>query len=390
MRLSIGSVAHGGYCVARHEGQVVFVRGTLPGEVVEATVTRAGRRNRFLFADATEILEPAAGRVPAPCPFSGPGRCGGCDWQHADLPTQRQLKAAVLAEQLQRLGGVTVPVEVAPVQGDRDGLQWRTAVRYAVTEDGRLGFRKHHSHEVEPIDRCAIATARIQDADVTTLDWTGAAEVAVTEDGDGVMMLPDPDAAEEAWLQRGAYGRTWRVPSSGFWQVHPGAADALADLVVEAIAGCRTVWDLYCGVGLFAGAAAVDDPGRRVEAVESHRPAVTAARANVADLPGVQVHRADVLRWLTSDAAGRGRPDAVILDPPRKGAGERVLSAIDAVGCRRIVYVACDPSALGRDVGLLRARGYDLDSVVALDLFPMTHHVEAVAVLSRGPAPRLD
>lgn len=385
VELEIGAVANGGSCVARHDGRVVFVRHTLPGEVVLATVTGVGGGGRYWLADATTVLRTSPHRVQPPCPFSGPGGCGGCDYQHVALDEQRRWKAGVVAEQLLRLGGIDTDVPLDPVPGDAAGLQWRTRVRYAVAPDGRTGFRMHRSATVVPVEGCRIAAAAVQDAEVagdrvSEHDWAGCDEVVVVSsaDGVGVWQRPGPKPPE---VRERAAGRDWSVAGDGFWQVHPGAADALADQVVQHCAGMAPVWDLYCGVGLFAGALAAAEPGRRIAAVEGDRRAVALARRNLAGLPGVRVHRRDVRAW-TADPVGP-TPEAVVLDPPRSGAGAQVVDRLTGSAASRLVYIACDPAALGRDAGRLREAGWRLNGVRALDIFPMTHHVEAVAVFDR-------
>jgi len=157
LELQVGPVAHGGHCVARHDGQVVFVRHALPGEVVRAAVTE--QTAKYLRADAVEVLQPSPHRVQPPCPYAGPGLCGGCDFQHVALPAQRHLKAAVVAEQLRRLAGIERAVVVEPVDTAeaRDGLRWRTRMQYVHLPDGRRGLRRHRSHDVVPIAQCLIA-----------------------------------------------------------------------------------------------------------------------------------------------------------------------------------------------------------------------------------------
>lgn len=379
--LAVGPVAHGGHCVARHEGRVVFVRYALPGEVVQAEVTAEGPKGRYWFADAVTVVVAAPGRRPPPCPWAGPGRCGGCDWQHADPATQRALKAQVLAEQLRRLAGVEVDVPVQAVPGDVDGLAWRTRVRYAVAPDGRLGFRRHGSHDVQPVDACAIATEEVRAAADPAGDWRPAQEVLVTAAAGEVAVVPLPASQPAPVLVHRAAGRRWQVPADGFWQVHPGAADALVAAVRPAVAGADVLWDLYCGAGLFAGA--LGGSCRRVDAVEASQAAVGCARDNLADLAQVRVHRAGVARWLGSAPERRGTPDAIVLDPPRTGAGRRVMESLTASAATALAYVACDPAALGRDLAVLLAGGWNLHGVTGLDLFPNSAHLEAVAVLRR-------
>ena len=376
-------MAHGGHCVARHEGRVVFVRHTLPGETVRAVVTDGAEGSSFWRADAVEVLAPSPDRVPPPCPWSGPGRCGGCDWQHVSVSAQRALKAEVVREQLSHLAHLDVAVDVEPVPGDVDGLGWRTRVTWAVAEDGSAGLRRHRSHEVVPVDSCRIAHPLVDGAGVTRRTWPGAGSVEVSASvatGDRLVL---PDGRGDGVLTEVVGDRAFRVTGGGFWQVHPGAAGTLLAAVTD---GLRpqpgdTALDLYGGVGLFAARLAeVVGPTGRVTLVESDRVAVADARHNLAEFPTVRVERGrvdHVLRRLRT-----GRADLVVLDPPRSGAGRAVVDLVARqVRPRRVAYVACDPAALARDLTWFAERGYRLTGLRAFDIFPMTHHVECVAVL---------
>ncbi|WP_216094565.1 class I SAM-dependent RNA methyltransferase [Jiangella alba] len=393
--VDVGAVAHGGVCVARHEGRAVFVRHALPGERVRIRVTEGGTEDRFWRADAVAVLTPSPARVEPPCPWAGPGKCGGCDWQHVLLPAQRSLKAAVVAEQLERLAGLRREIVVEPVPGDDDGLGWRTRVTYAVDANGRAGLRAHRSHEVVPIDHCRIAHPEVRAARVEDGEWPGAASVEVVAANTGErQLLVDGEVAEgRRYVVEEAAGRRWRVSGGGFWQVHPGAADTLVSAVldgVEARPG-ETALDLYCGVGLFAGALAplVGSSGT-VVGVEGAREAVTDARRNLHDVPWVRLLAGRVDRVLagTGPAGMPAAADIVVLDPPREGAKAAVVRQIAARRPRVVAYVACDPAALARDLATFAAHGYRLTGLRAFDLFPMTHHVECVAILH--PAGEVD
>jgi tRNA/tmRNA/rRNA uracil-C5-methylase (TrmA/RlmC/RlmD family) len=388
VELVVGPVAHGGHCVARHEGRVVFVRHALPGERVLALVTE-DRGGSYCRADAVEVLDPAPGRVPPPCPHAGPGRCGGCDWQHASGPTQRELKAAVVREQLARLAGLPeVDVEVAPLPGGL--LGWRTRLRFAVTADGRTGLHRHRSADLEPVTECPLGTDEVAATGAGRREWPGAEAVQVVASTGGdraVVVVPADRAAQPALIGAGAVreraaGREWTVAATGFWQVHPAAADALAGCVLELLAPRpgEAVLDLYAGAGLFAGALAGRvGPHGTVVAVEADPVAAADAAANLADLPWVEVHRLRVTPALV-DRLGV-RPDLVVLDPPRSGAGPELIAALLAAGPRAVGYVACDPAGLARDLRAVADAGYRLAALRAFDLFPMTHHVECVALL---------
>jgi tRNA/tmRNA/rRNA uracil-C5-methylase (TrmA/RlmC/RlmD family) len=399
----VGPVAHGGHCVARHEGRVVFVRHTLPGERVVVRVTE-DRHPGFCRADAIEVLQASPDRVDRPCPYSGPGRCGGCDWQHVDPAAQRALKAAVVREQLDRLARLPdVDLTVEELPGGP--LRWRSRARFAVDRSGAAGLRRHRSHDVVVLDDCPITVEPAAQA-VLGQPWPGAGAVDVSVDSTGAVtttrldrrgrptssrvVRPGGGLPEEpsTRAERRAGGRDWEVEGTGFWQVHPAAADAL----VAAVAGLaevrpgETVLDLYAGVGLFGGALApaVGAEGR-VVCVESDGAACAAADANLARLPQAEVWQGDVdadgLAELLADLGTA--PDVVVLDPPRAGAGQAVSRLLAGTGARAVVYVACDPASLARDVAVFVDGGYLLAAVRGFDAFPMTAHVECVALLVR-------
>ncbi len=398
LELTVGAVAHGGHCVARDQGRVVFVRHALPGETVRAVVTEV--RKGFLRADAIEIVTPSAHRVMPPCPYAGPDRCGGCDFQHADLAYQRALKADVVREQLVRVGGLDpaeldaldVTVRALPsVAGEPDGQGWRTRVQYTVDSTGRAGLLKHRSHEVVPVDRCLIAHAAVRDTDVLLRNWPDLDAVEVVAGADAttaVLGRRGRDAATRiagpARVHERAAGREWHLPARVFWQVHPAAADTLAAVVVDLLRprpGDR-IWDLYGGVGVFAAALAPHAASTgRITVVEGSSVAAAAATECLRDLTTVTVVQSDVARALANP---RWRAvDLVVLDPPRAGAGHDVVTSVVARSPRAVVYVACDPAALARDVRMFRELGYNLTELRAFDLFPHTHHVESVALFTR-------
>ncbi len=439
-------VAHGGWCVARPDGgPVVFVRHALPGETVMARVTDV--TSRLARAEAVDILTQSPDRVKPPCPHAAPGGCGGCDWQHAALPAQRSLKAAVIRQQLKRLAGLDREVTVEALPGDEDdaplgsqrpGLGWRTRVQFAVRLDGVAGLRAHRSHEVVDIGECLITQPAITDLGLPALRWPATASVeAVVATGSGERAViitpggagpgrrppgtsrdrggstpPGPPGADSVlrraghrltpvrgrtYLSHRAAGRDWRVSAGVFWQVHPGAADVLTGAVMTALEPRPgdVALDLYCGAGLFAGALApAVGPGGTVVGVEADAAAVRDARHNLREWPWARVHKGDVAAVLRrSGPRGTGSaalPAArlVVADPPRAGLAREVIDYLSTAehGAARFAYVSCDPATLARDVGLLVAGGWALEDLRAFDAFPMTHHVECVATLVKASA----
>lgn len=363
---TLEDVAHGGTVVARIDGKATFVTGGLPGERVLVEIREEGKR--FDRGTVVEVLDAHPGRIPAPCPVARV--CGGCDWQHAGPELQRELKRRVVAEQLRRLAGVEWEGQVQAV----DPLWgWRTRMDYRVS-DGRLGLLAGRSHDVVALPQggCPIAAGAEPDVPAE------ASRVRVTEAIEGRTVIADGEVLSgPAVVTEEVSGRRYEVPADGFWQVHPAAAGVLVDAVRRAVRPqpWEDAVDLYCGVGLFAGA--LQDDGCRVLGVEVDRRAVAHARRNV---PGAHFQAASVDRFLSRLPK---RTDIVVLDPPRKGAGRTVVEAVAGMRPGRVCYVACDPAALARDLAYFAERGYAPTSIEAFDLFPQTHHVECVAALHR-------
>ncbi len=406
MELRTHAIAAGGGCVARAaDGRVVFVRHSLPDETVMARVT--GETTSFLRADAVEILEPSPDRVAPPCPHAGPGRCGGCDFQHVAVPAQRALKAALVSEQLRRLAGDVRPVVVEEVPGAPDGLGWRTRVRFAVDRTGRVGLHRHRSHDIEPVEHCRIASASVEAVGVGAQRWSGARDLEVLTSPDGGKPVVSIDTGRRRLGDRPAVnagrvvngrterephrlnfdvrGRRYQVSAGVFWQVHPGAPTVLARTVLEGLepqVGER-VADLYAGAGLFTALLAdAVGPSGAVLAIERSGRACADAARNTDGQPQVTVTRSDVTAEMVS-SSGLGDPDLVVLDPAREGAGRGVMAALAGLrpAPRRMAYVSCDPASFARDLRVMTDAGWALASLRCFDLFPMTEHVELVAML---------
>ena len=387
----IGKVAHGGHCVTRYDGRVVFVRHALPGETVRVQITAGAPGDRFLLGDAVEVLEPSEHRVVPRCRFAGPGRCGGCDWQHCELTYQRELKAAVVVEQFKRLAGLDVEVVVEALPGDVEGTRWRTRTEFAVDASGAAGLHPHHSHEVIPVDDCLISTERVIGTGVLDRRWPSARSVDVVDaSGEArAVTVPLPQGESTVpYVTERVETEDWtaefRLSARGFWQVHPGAAATYVAHVLRElapVAGERAM-DLYSGVGLFALALAdAVGPTGAVLAVESDGRAVRDAKSNLRHRPEIELRRGKVDRVLKPLVRQGIRTDLVVLDPPRTGAGKSVIKDVAALSPRAIAYVACDPAALARDVAYARDAGYGIRTLRAFDAFPQTHHVECIAVL---------
>ncbi|WP_370332176.1 class I SAM-dependent RNA methyltransferase [Mycolicibacterium hippocampi] len=396
LTLTTGAAANGGSCVARHDGRVVFVRYALPSEKVRVRVTGgAGARGSYWNADVVEVLEPSADRIESLCPIAGVHAAGCCDLAFADPAAARRLKGAVVANQLARLGGYHWRDEddaaAAPV-GELGATGWRTRVRLDTSSDGRAGFHRYHSAElVHRLDCAQLPPGML--AGIAETRWPAGSEVHVAVDDEAarhVVVSGSRGARKTTTVAEGGYeavqrvgGRSWRVPVTAFWQAHRDAPNLYSSLVADwaAMEPGMTAWDLYGGAGVFAAALAdrVGDTGR-VLTVDTSRGASRAARAALADLSCVEVLTDSVRRALTGQ---RSRADVAVLDPPRAGAGRDVIDLLAAAEVPRIVHIGCEAASFARDIGLYRGHGYTVEKLEVFDSFPLTHHVECIAVLTR-------
>jgi tRNA/tmRNA/rRNA uracil-C5-methylase (TrmA/RlmC/RlmD family) len=392
LTLVTGAPANGGSCVAHHEGRVVFVRYALPGERVRVRVS--AERGSYWHAEVIEVIDPSGDRVAPLCPIAGADGAGCCDLAFASPSAVRALKAEVVANQLERLGGHRWS-GVAEALSDGGPTGWRTRVRLDVGADGRPGFHRYHSDELVTDLRCAQLPPGMLDG-LAGADWPATAQLHVVIDDDGerhVVRTLRRGKRTAATVAEGGYeavqrvgARSWRVPVTAFWQAHRDAAAVYSGLVADwAQAGAgMTVWDLYGGVGVFAAALgdAVGESGR-VLSVDTSRSATRAARAALVDLPQVDVVTDSVRRALTARRAGARRADVAVLDPPRAGAGREVIDLLAAAGVPRVVHIGCEAASFARDIGLYRGHGYVVEKIRVFDAFPLTHHIECAALLTR-------
>jgi tRNA/tmRNA/rRNA uracil-C5-methylase (TrmA/RlmC/RlmD family) len=398
LTLTAGPPANGGSCVARHEGRVVFVRYALPGETVRARIT--DERDAYWYADAVEILDASPDRIPSLCPIAGPDGAGCCDLAFASPDAARTLKGEVVLNQLDKIAGYRPPAEprAEPV-GTGDPTGWRTRVRMGVGARGQAGFRRHHSTDIPTAPDCGQLPPGMLDG-VSDRRWPLGAEihVAIDDDGQRHVIRAGPWEGRRRGFPRPNFevveggldavqrvgDRVWRIPVTGFWQSHRDAARTYSELVATwaGLEPGMTAWDLYGGAGLFAAALAegVGEIGQ-VLSVDMSRPASAAASRALSDLPQVRVVKASVRNVLEGL---HERADVAVLDPPRKGVGKDVIKLLAAAGVPRVIHIGCEVASFARDIGLYREHGFAVADMRVFDAFPLTHHVEAIALLSRS------
>ncbi len=410
VELKLTAMAHGGSALGRHEGRVIFVPYTIPGETVRAEITEGHKR--WAKARLLKVLEPSPHRVEPPCPYFGQDACGGCQVQHMAYEAQIAFKQDVVVDQLGRVGGFEAP-NVQDIIAAAEPWSYRNNIQFSVTEEGHLGFRSADSHRIVPVDACLVSDSQLDDLwTALNMEWPqlrrltlrcGSAtgdqlaifELDHYEDFDievdfpvsCVLLLADVGSAQVVTLMGSPYlvehvaGHDYRISPTSFFQVNTGGAEALVALVREhaQLRGTDTLLDLYAGVGLF-GLTLAEDFGY-VIGVEAHPGAADDFWHNARDLENVELLEGPAEAAL---AEIEQSVDVIVLDPPRAGAGEEVVAGMVRLSPRRIVYVSCDPATLARDARYLVDAGYRLDSVQPLDMFPQTYHIESVALFVRG------
>lgn len=383
VEVEIGAIAHGGHFVARHNGQVIFVRHAITGENCKIKITAVN--SKIAHADVIEVLTPSADRITPPCKYAG--LCGGCDFQHISITAQLKFKRDIILEQFLRIGKIDLIAEGFDFQVQQlaptDGLHWRTRMDFAVSPSGKIGFYGARSNQVVEIDDCAIADERMKVSELVGRSWKSDArvEVAVSSTSEISVMRSGRSISGPTQLTEQVGGNSFRISPVAFWQSHRNAPTTLVKAAMAQLGIKAGDWvaDLYSGVGLF-GAEILQQVGKQgvVNLIESDKTAVADARKIFAKHENVNIYAGLVDQQLSQVK----RADLILLDPPRTGAGESVIKQMVKLRPRKIVYVACDPAALARDAKYLQESGYKLDHIEAFDLFPMTQHMECLAGFS--------
>jgi 23S rRNA (uracil1939-C5)-methyltransferase len=407
--LQLTDLAHGGEALGRLDGRVVFVPYGLPGETVKVELVE--ERRDFARGNLLEVLSPAPSRVEPPCRYYG--ECGGCSLQHADYQAQLEFKRQVVVEQLGRIGHFEQAAAlVRPTIGMISPWEYRNHARFTVgRRQGELCFTRRGTRRLMRIERCLLmqpainaAVEQIQDRlvgfrghQVALRHGANSGDLLVNPALEQVPELPSGQTALEEQL----FDQRFRVAAPAFFQVNTrrerrplpaglrpppwpmpddglSMAEILALVVYDRLAprGDELLLDLYCGVGTFAILLA-----RAVRAaigIEESSAAVKDARENASGLSNVSFIAGKSEQLLPSLPE---RPDAVVMDPARVGCQPEVLEALAGREIPRLVYVSCDPATLARDLAILVERGFRLEDVQPVDMFPQTYHIECVASL---------
>jgi 23S rRNA (uracil1939-C5)-methyltransferase len=429
LELHIEKLLNGGDGLARHEGQAIFVPLTAPGDRIRARIVKQSKN--FAQAQVEEILEPGPRRREAPCPHYG--QCGGCNLQHLDAPGQRQAKTDIVVDCFQRLGKLEVAGLITGPDPVGEELGYRNRIRVFGSPTGPYGLMRRASHDVVPIDSCALLPDQFNRDILPWLRMLPPVEqIVVRLDGQGGWllsafgpaarlkvfrrMMSDLPAGEAPapgclgilfnnrplwghdYLVHDIGGHKFRVSAQSFFQANQSVAEEavatvrgwLGELAAQDRLG-NLLGDLFCGVGLFSLTLA--DLFQKVVAIDSDESACRDAVNNV-DRDAAARGKVTVRQGrLGQVLAGPDLPEAelwrqavCLVDPPRTGLGKDGLKALLELQPRQVVYMSCDPATLARDAARLDEAGYRAEKIKVLDMFPQTAHIETLVLFQRPAA----
>jgi 23S rRNA (uracil1939-C5)-methyltransferase len=438
--LTIESLAHGGSGVARRDGYVVFVAGAIPGDRVRAVVGKAKRA--YAEARAVEVLEPSPDRIPAAAAHPG------VPWQVLPYERQLEVKAGQVREALERIGRLD-GFELDPIVPAVEQWRYRNKLEYSfgTGDDGELvcGFHAPGRFDrIVPMDDCLLASEPGNAVRERVLAWCraqgldawdrreqrGLLRNLVVREGRGtgelqVNLITSPGRIDVEslidavpcdglfWTQQDQLGESARggetvliagapqlrerlggldflISPDAFFQTNTEMAERLYAVAAELarLRGHERVFDLYCGIGTIGLTLAAR--AREVVGVEIVEPAVADAIANarVNDVLNARFYAGDIRLAMRELVEQEGRPDVVVVDPPRAGLSQKVVRRILEAAPARIVYVSCNPTTLAPNAAQMVEGGYRLTRVRPVDMFPQTPHIECVALLERADSAR--
>jgi tRNA/tmRNA/rRNA uracil-C5-methylase (TrmA/RlmC/RlmD family) len=379
--IDVGSIANGGHFIGRHNNQIIFVRHSLTDERTNVKITAVN--SKFAFGDAIEILKKSKDRVNAPCKYAHPEGCGGCDFQHIDPIAQLNLKKIVIQDEFKRIAKIEINPEIIS-KDSLKGLNWRTRLNLAISENKKLGLHVHKSNKIVEIDECLIAVEEINKSEIFNKKWENEDNIKISYSSENDMNISQlgKNISGSDKLKEVVDDNKYYISPKSFWQSHKNAPQIILEQVLKFanIKEGEKICDLYGGVGLFTLPISkiLGDNGE-VHLIEMNRTCIVDANEMFADTKNIFIHHGTVEQKLGSIK----KINTIILDPPRNGVSKQVINQMIEKKPQTIVYVSCNPSTLARDTKILTDNNYILTNIVGLDLFPMTHHIECVASFTK-------
>jgi 23S rRNA (uracil1939-C5)-methyltransferase len=399
--LVITDIANGGDGIGRlTDGRAVFVPFTIPGETIRANVVE--EKKGYVRGELIKVINPARNRIRPRCKHFG--TCGGCHFQHFGYQDQLGIKTKIIEDVLLRVGGLS-GVNVLPIIPSHKEWNYRNNIQYHLHACGKLGYQRHLSNEVIPIDECFLPSQILGELRTQIdLDFqTGIKRVSFREGIDEEVLillegensdLPEMEInlpvsvvhisdagnivlAGSDFLMMQVKDKQFKVSAESFFQVNTSMSEKMVDHVISLLPKekLNCLVDLYCGAGLFSAFTA--EMTNKLIGIEFSHSACMDYAENLDEYNHIELYEgsADIILPRLEIS-----PDVVIVDPPRAGIGRNTIDALIKLKPNRIIYVSCDPATLARDASRLEKGGYSLVQLTPFDLFPQTFHIESISV----------
>lgn len=381
--VKIEKIVPNGFGLAFAENLTVFVPLSAAGDRLRVRVNQL--KGKTAFAEIVEILSPSNDRTDPRCPYFG--RCGGCNFQQLKYEAQLAAKVGIVRDCLTRIGRINYEPKI-PIIGSPHDYEYRSRAQWHVdTRRKKIGYFQRKSHDIIDAEVCPILVPELQEV-LTELRetiewesfWSEMIEIESATAGGNVSIYSTEIIEPTEEISFTANGEKYLHDATSFFQGNPFLIEPLIEAATAEAAG-ETALDLYCGVGLFT--LPLGGKFQTVVGVEGYDKAIDYAEKNVenARLANVKFYRENVGDWLKENSENTKNLDFLLLDPPRSGTEKETIEQIIKLQPKEISYVSCEPSTLARDLKMLTENDYSIESIVALDLFPQTHHVETVVRL---------
>ena len=381
--VKIEKIVPNGFGLAFAENLTVFVPLSAKGDKLRVRINQL--KGKTAFAEIVEIIEPSSERTEPRCPYFG--RCGGCNFQQITYAAQLEAKVGIVRDCLTRIGKINYEREIPIVPSPTDYEYRSRAGWHLDSREKKFGYFQRKSHDIIDVETCPILVSELEQTLKSFREnppwesfWNKIVEVEAATAGGETSVYSVEIIEPTREISSASGGETYFYDATSFFQGNSFLIEPLIEIALKD-AGGKTALDLYCGVGLFSLPLARKFAA--VVGVEGNDRAIDFAKKNAdnARLSNIKFYCEDVSDWLKENAEISKNLDFVLLDPPRSGTEKETIENLLKIKPKQISYVSCEPSTLARDLKILTESDYRIESIVALDLFPQTHHVETVVRL---------
>ena len=387
IKLKLGNIGANGDTVATIDSETISVFGGIPGEVVLAEITeqtKTKRKRKKTFATVKQIVNSSRYRIKTPCNFYG--FCTGCNWQHINYEYQLYLKQKLLHDELLKYFN---KVKIKNIIRSENQFHYRNHGRFTIRRNGQIGFTNKVTKKFVGIDKCLIMNNKVNNH-IQKLESevgeTTQMSIRVGVNTDSFLIQPKLNNSKiktntgQKYYYEEIKNQKFQISSPSFFQVNSDQISKMTEIILSLIDGIdkNLLVDAYAGVGTFG--IMLNKKFKKIVGIEQSYSAVIDAKSNIKNLDNYEMIIGNSEEIIS---AIKPKIDLLILDPSRKGCDEKLIQNLILEPVKNIIYISCDPKTLARDLSMLTQNCiYEIKSINPIDLFPNTHHVESISLLT--------